>query len=741
LLNFISTRVGDVRNHDLSFLILNALAFLIASSGAFFSRNDMLLPGLDGEFTRNATTELFRFSDPRPVLPFANFEAMGTLNAFNPLLSPSLLPIPLFGEAVGVPVGFLVCATLVFISTYALGRALRLTRGVALLASWALPPLCLPYQTWINLYLTYNLNPVAGDTVSFTMLALVLLIRGYQSPRPYWYALGLLGFVFWIVLANPLWIVLLLPTIGPIGLGIVLGEMHRADFLRRTAWLLLPSVVFLAFGGVPYLLGLYTDTAVAFFSQEMNKAIARSLRMLSVATATGQGLHKIGAPWVALAIVGLVLALRRGGRSLRVPAYSILAAMFLYAVYCGAYLLTPTWTLPYPIYFEFFLWPFYALLAAYAFVEFGRYLQPRLEALEWYARVRNRLDVELREPGRFLGAWLLASFLLAGWFALTPFSVWPNLFFHPPRATAITKTLAAEVGTAPHAPFKGYVANMTGVHGLDGPPTGWYELLHDNNDSFIAFRNTHRIPYLWRYGVPMLEGYSQNIEPAIYGLVTRLLNRPDDVQVRTITFISRLDFPLMQSLGLRFIVADFLMPPPAQLRIEVAAERMKHQLFELPDPNTGNYSPTDVVVASNATDVLRRLAAPNFKFRKTVILDSPLQLTLVPAERSQASLIPNGWRIRASSAATSMLLLPLQFSNCLSISEHQGGAGKVTSIRRANLASTALIFEGTVDVSLTLQVTPFWNPYCRLRDAREMRDFGLQDVPRAVVPPRTPDKT
>src|SRR5262249_722055 len=152
---------------------------------------------------------------------------------------------------------------------------------------------------------------------------------------------------------------------------------------------------------------------------------------------------------------------------------------------------------------------------------------------------------------------------------------------------------------------------------------------------------------------------------------------------------------------------------------------MSHFLFELPDPNYGNYSPTQVVTAGDALDVLQRIADPNFDFRKAVVLKEPLDRVLQPAESSRSSIVRGGWRIQARSASTSLVLLPLQFSKCLSFSEHQREGGKVIAVLRANLATTALVFEGMIDVTLALQVSPFRDPYCRLRDAHEMKEFGL----------------
>ncbi len=702
---------------------LQLLTFLIASSGAFLPRNDMLLIGNDGEFTRNTAIQFLRLGSLFPGLSMAPFEGMGTLFSLNPMISPSLLPIALFRNAFGVWLGFMVCAGLVFASTFMLGRALGLDRRVSMLAAWILPPLCLPYQSWLNLYLTFNLNPLAGDCVSFAMLGIALLARGYSTPSPHWEGLGLALVVIWFFIANPLWLMLVLPSVACVSIGIMASHVRERDFLRRSAFILLPSVFFVAFGGTPYLLGLYRDTAVAFFPQEMNQAIVHSWRMCSIATAWGT-IDPIGFLWFGSAVTGLALAIWTGDGMLRRVAQSIIAAILILVGYIVIYFISSSWVLPYPIYFEFFLWPFYALFAAYAAVSLLRYTGTRftLNQPAW-----------LRNPALSSSPlWLLLGAGLAVLLANNPFSLAEPLY-RSPQDTAITRILQTEIGLAPDTKFEGYVATLTGFEGPEGPRTDWFALLPETNEAFLAFANTHRLVYLWRYAIPTVEAYSHAIEPTTYAVISRLLDRPDDGQVRGVTIVTQPDFRLLQSMGVRFMITDYYLPAPARLRTHLVSQRVSHFLYELPEANIGNYSPTQIVQARNATDLLTQIADRRLDFRKVAVLDGPLDRTLQPTERSSSNIVRGGWRIQASSRGTSMLLLPLHFSNCLFVTDTHGHGGEVIEVRRANLINTAIVFEGTIDVTLELRVSPFWHPYCRLRDEHEMKEFGLSKIPRNIM--------
>jgi hypothetical protein len=714
-----------------SILPANFMAFLIASAGAFTPKNDMLLNGLDGEYTRDVTIQAFRFADAIVSLPMMMFQGMGTPAPFNPLLAPSLIPLALLGDGASKWLSFLICSALVFMTTYTLGRALGMHRGVSLLAAWILPPLCLPYQSWIDLYLTYSLNPLAGDTISLTMLLLALLARGYVSPRPGWVALAALAIVIWLFLANPLWIMILLPTVFFVTAGIMASHVQETGFVRRTVALVLPSAAFVLCGGAAYLLGLYVDTAASFFSEEMNQELGHSWRLSTVAMVWDRGVDPIGGPWVVLAAIGLVLVSFRERGTLRAVALSIFAVLVFLSAYIAAYWLSSSWVLPKPIYFEFALWPFYALFAAYAVAK-GANFVVRTVSYHNLTLVKRLVCVPLTS-WQYAGLWMIFGAVLCILLASNPFVIRPNDLFLPPANTAITKVLRAESGIAPDTKFRGYVANLTGFQGPDGPPTDWYAVFRNGHSAILAFGNMHRLAYLWRYDIPTFEAYTQSFEPALYIVTTRLLNRPSDRQHRNITLVTQANFPLMESLGVRFLITDYLLPEPSRLAVTLATPSKTHFLFELPNPNFGDYSPTEVVVARDATDVLQRLIGPGFDFRKTVVLSEPFDLALQPAESNKMTFVRGGWRVQARSTGTSLLLLPLQFNSCLSVDEFKESDGKVIAVRRANLASTALIFEGEIDVKLSAHLSPFRNAYCRLRDAGELKSYGLSNVPKNVT--------
>ena len=710
----------------------NLLAFLIVSAGAFFPRNDLIFSGFDGYYLRALIHELFRFGAMAPGLPVALFEGMGMPVVFDPLLLPSLLPLALFGETPGAGFGFMCCATLMFLSTYALGRALGLEQAAALLAAWALPLLSLPYRSGPQIYTAYNVAPQLADAISMTMLALAVLARGYAKTRVAWEPVALALLILWLFLAAPLAIVLLLPAI-PIALGIIANAARTPRFLLKTGLFLLPPLVFLALGGGAYLWGLYSYTAATFFPLELGYT-GRYWDLVSALftndfprAPTGFSLHIVKPPAAllfGLALAGLALSLRKADRPARAMASTVLASAVAVAAYGTIYLTTHgSWILPFPVYFEFVLWPLSALFAAHALVALAKSALSTSPAL--CARLIEGLGHLARKPARLILLPAALGTALGALLAWHPVTLPPVAWYLRPSETAITKALGQASGIAPGKPFRGYTVNLASFN--------WGAASPYDFRVFKAFGNPHRLQYLWMHDIPTLEAYAASIEPPLYAIATRLLSGNDVAYSRNLVFLTRPDVALLQSLGVRFVITESPLPAPASLLVALSAPDVAQYVYELPDPNYGSYSPTDVAVAHDATEAAAGLADPHFDFRRSVVLASAPSGSLQPAESSSAILTRGGWRIRAKSAGLSLLLIPLQYSHCLSLTEHQAEGGRVVAVEQANLVSTALVFRGEVDVTLSLIVSPFWHASCRVADVRAMNAFGLASLPRSIA--------
>ena len=65
-------------------------------------------------------------------------------------------------------------------------------------------------------------------------------------------------------------------------------------------------------------------------------------------------------------------------------------------------------------------------------------------------------------------------------------------------------------------------------------------------------------------------------------------------------------------------------------------------VYEMPRPNLGDYSPTEVTVATSGESITAAMHAPDLDFARQVILTAPVDAALVPAQNTRLSLIRNG---------------------------------------------------------------------------------------------------
>ena len=142
-------------------------------------------------------------------------------------------------------------------------------------------------------------------------------------------------------------------------------------------------------------------------------------------------------------------------------------------------------------------------------------------------------------------------------------------------------------------------------------------------------------------------------------------------------------------------------------------------VYELPRPNIGDYSPTEVTTSVSRVEIATALFQQGFDFTRQVVLTSAIQKPLVPARGVRLSVIRNGLHLSAASDGTSLLVLPQQFSHCL--------RAKDPSVRvvRADLLLTGVVFSGNIDIDISFDYGIF-SPWCRLEDLADIRALDLR---------------
>lgn len=151
-------------------------------------------------------------------------------------------------------------------------------------------------------------------------------------------------------------------------------------------------------------------------------------------------------------------------------------------------------------------------------------------------------------------------------------------------------------------------------------------------------------------------------------------------------------------------------------------------LYEVKNPNLASFSPTRPIKMKNAKEIFSLMNNSNFSFEKSVVLQEDLPNSLSLIKKSNMKFERNGVRIQAESDGWSLLLLPLQYSNCLNItSSVQEGLNYRPRLIRANIIQTAILFQGKIDVNIRSNFGVGRDTNCRRQDIIDMENMEIEN--------------
>ena len=103
-----------------------------------------------------------------------------------------------------------------------------------------------------------------------------------------------------------------------------------------------------------------------------------------------------------------------------------------------------------------------------------------------------------------------------------------------------------------------------------------------------------------------------------------------------------------------------------------------------------------------------------------VVVYKPIDPNLVKAESPKITNASGDLIINAKSQGKSVLIIPLEFSNCISFNSNDSKSNLIDSFR-VNGILTGLLFEKNLNVTAELRYGIFTNTGCRLKDLEEYR--------------------
>jgi hypothetical protein len=285
----------------------------------------------------------------------------------------------------------------------------------------------------------------------------------------------------------------------------------------------------------------------------------------------------------------------------------------------------------------------------------------------------------------------------------------------------IVSFLRKEVGIKPGAPFRGYADDA--YRHVDGTSTLGKDSVAQWAGNWQFYGSGMKL-FTWSaLGIPTLSIYSPYIKPLYFVFFTRLLNNPDDQQEVNYLTISRPDVRMLQLAGMRYIVRDSDSPGGGAVRV---VSWKTFDVYELPNPNLGSYTPTETVTIGSADHAIAHLRDPVFDPTKQVLVDDAGSIgPLVPSEPAKIVFERGGFHVTGNSRGRTLIVLPIEFTHCFSTISTDG-LPTTARLIRVNIAQTGLLFERSVNMSVQYRDWPLASPECRRAD--------YQDSLRLIAP-------
>jgi hypothetical protein len=688
------------------------LLLVIALSAYAFARvSNQLLGFIDGNYLLTILRNRLEFGDFGFWLSYNPLQGLGDLWYF---VNPAWLPEFIVARFIHDPntqriLIFTTCAVELFFVVFALSVWGNIRSNKASVGAWLSVLILLPF-TYPSLI--FNVAADAPHIVTMLSVPIIVTCVFFTIGTSSWLfdvlkATAIFLLVWYHFFAFGIFTSLSLPYIC-VGAFLSLFWGSRSQVLRK---LLCASSLFLilAASGLPWLVyGVLKDSAFAAFARDLPPASASFYDGSILLRPSEPVGFVIG--WLGLLSACYHATFHRGrlqwlaaGTSIYCLCILCASAIFVYGGIFGAR----------PIYYEYSLWPLYAIFAA---LILGA---PWTAVLRWvptfYSTQNSRLF-------RFAYALLLVTIALLV-HGHNHFKNIKNeqLTVVPPADSALTAYLRKEVGLHSGDTFRGRVVTLTGEE-TSGAAT-WEQSFHHDVDLIRNFKNDHRTIGLWYFNIPTLMEFSHTISSTLYGVVKNRLTYEGDPQVRNVLNMRRANLPLLRLLGVRFIITDSIYPAVGTRRILSVPMPWRNaalSLDEIRDPNLG-FSPTEIVDATGVK-ALEWLDLNADQYEHKALVVGAISNSLTQAQHISIRVSDAGLRVSATSKAQALVVIPVQFSHCLQALSHNMATPE---IRRVDGVLTGLLFSGNLDTTIRYRQGMFVNVTCRLNDFSDNMNSGI----------------
>jgi hypothetical protein len=666
------------------------------------------------------------------ILTAVRYGGMGNLTNINPLqglgsqllplnvwANPAYWPFAFFDTLLALDISAVVALGCLAFGCYVMARCFDIPILPSIMAAQAVIILFGPLVRLLLFYQVFWINPGTVVVYAAPLMALGAFSRLQENRIDSFIVVTFVMFALFLysLSCDPLW-----TMINGIGLlaafaVVTLSPLRVRPILIRCAALGCCFLLLLVSGVIEYIYTLSRYTARVAFSDVLFYKPQRAITSIVL------NFPEYTVPHYVFCVGGWLLGLVFASGRVRILVIAAVASFGLLLAYDTAFLQSSRWWLPIPIYVEHSLFPIFTIAAI------GGYwgtLQPIVNLTSAVLhKVRGRItSVKLEKASMPAAGPRMSYRSLAACLAALPIAV-----AVPAVATMYGKRESRTARTfyVPHPDepdFMGYLESRIGLR-VGGEFRGSTIFVTPGDPSIVS---------LWTRGVPTINEYSQLVTPQSFYLSSAFFNV--DMSTEATAFNKFLPwitpygshdvlYKTLQALGARYIALYKKSDEAADFPFITFARRPPQDdhgswfVYELPKPNIGDYSPFEIAVASSGDEIGKQIQAADFDFTRKAVLSARPRETLVPARNMRLSVIRGGWHVSGHSNATSLVVLPLQYSHCLRARDPR------VRLVRANLLMTGLLFSGEIDTDIVFDYGLF-SPRCRYADIADVKRLQMK---------------
>ena len=168
---------------------------------------------------------------------------------------------------------------------------------------------------------------------------------------------------------------------------------------------------------------------------------------------------------------------------------------------------------------------------------------------------------------------------------------------------------------------------------------------------------------------------------------------------------------------MRYLTTDVdLRDPHTTLRATQSSDDAPPiYLYEIANPNLGNWSPTKTVLARSFSEAMALVRGRKFDLSKRAVVFDHIEGPLAAAQNVRFQFVRGGFHVTADAAGAAAIVLPVQYSTCWR-AVTPGDTAPGAALHRVNGFQTLLTFDRHVDVRFEFAFGSFGGVGCRSRD-------------------------